>query len=256
MDLAPALQFYPVKPSMKLLRVFEVMSMKRHKQVLLMGILALTLVGCGGNAYYEAANEPGPIVNIPIPIPTYPGVTGGTGVTSLLPPLAYSFSLTRDTAFTTVVNTDNQLKVRIRPDSAGKIGGNPGNFNGTYGCISYVVEVMGQAVRTAVLNVGGGANCVGAPTEQVIDFSSRLSPGHGPVTIKVSAAKYDFYLAGCLRSPYTYGVYYDPYYQWSLVQSSCYNLYYQHTIYDARPTVNAYHTVAGSIEVQVNGTSL
>lgn len=145
------------------------------------------------------------------------GGSGGTSTTStdsgtdnFNPAYTYSFSLTgpggaNSSTTLPAVDTDRMLKVRVKPGAAGVLS-LPGNqysgFSAPYYCISYLITVLNQSVRTKTLALNGGSiACPNAPESDTIDFSSRLTSSHGAITIKVSAALYDFKYMLCLWNP-------------------------------------------------------
>lgn len=209
---------------------------------------AFLVAGCG-----SSVSEPAPTTTTtsaqtsatnststsPAPLPT-------TSTNNLLPPVQESFTVTgsggTNPTYSVTVDTDNLLQVQITAGAATNV--IPGsNFSANYGCVTYNVTALGQTVTTNTLGVNGGNSiCPNAPSSQTIDFSSRLTPGHGAVAITVSASGYDFYCQGCLMDPALYDAYpYGPY--------SC-------SMYCPLHTVFKNHGVTGTISVQVNGTSL
>lgn len=211
-------------------------------------LTVMTLTACGGQAYREAdtVNDiAGSVIGGTTGGSSGGGVVGVTG-TNLLPPIRANFTLTgasgTSPSHSVTVTTDNILKIRINSGSASQLAV-PGysNFSAQYNCITYIVNVLGQDTQTQTLSVNGG-NCSGAEDSQVIDLSNRLTPGHGSVTITVRAGSYDFYCTSCLSQPWLYNAYpYGPY--------SC-------SYYCPLKTVYKTHTVTGSLDIQVNGTSL
>jgi len=214
------------------------------------------LVGCGGESkreYVNASNIGGGSVGGtggtgtctgPYCSPsTYPTPTPTTTSTGGLPPLTYTFSLTgpggsQDTYTTPSITTDSILKVRVTAGPAGQLsaaGVAYSNFSSTYNCISYTVGAIGQTADTGALNVGYqySALCPNAQSSAVLDFSGRLTPGHGAVKVQVSSARYDFY-CNLLMQGWVYGTY----------QMFC----PLHTVYKN-------HTITGSLSIQVNGTT-
>jgi hypothetical protein len=232
--------------------------MKNWKPKLSLPVLLLAAVAslssCGREAF-----RPGNVGQLPAPLPPGPGVpypipsgypTPNPTITSVPtdPPITYTFSITGSggvtpTFTTPSVDTDSVLKIRVRSGIAGPISVPGSNFTANYGCITYNVTVLGRTVQVGPLAVNGGSvACQGASDNQVINFSDRLSPGHNVVTVQVSNPKYDFYYIGCISYPWLYNAY--PYGNYSC------NLYY--------PLYNVYknHTVTGSLDIQVNGTTL
>ncbi len=209
----------------------------------------LLLSACGQQTTREIIQQPlsvpGPVVQV-TPTPT-PSATA-----TPTPPFdsAYTFSFsvtgangTAPTYTTGAINTDNILVVRINAGPAGQLSvpGFYSNFTANYNCVSYNVTVGGRTVTTQTLAPQGSNSsytasnqCPGAPSSQVINFSDRLSPGHGNMFVQVSNARYDFYC--------------ELYFQGML--SGQYNMYCPlRTVYQT-------HTVTGSLDIQVNGTSL
>ena len=208
-------------------------------------LFATFTTGCGGRA--------NPVSKEPQANPGVPGgVTGGgtttpppsTGGGSILgdgaPPITYTFSLAGPTDSKTLptFQTDSLLKVRVKPGPAGTINVPNSAFSANYFCINYVVSALGYDVRSKTVQINGGWDCPQAETSDTIDFSSRLTPGHGPITLKVSAARYDFKYVACTQFPYLFNA-----------QMFGCGLYY--------PTVPIYttHVVTGDLEVFVNGTA-
>lgn len=193
-------------------------------------IVAALLSGCGGHPYYEAdtaGNIPGSSTG-----GNNNGGNSGGGTTdpNLLPAYTQSFSFTGAQSFSTTVNTDNTLKIRIKAR-----GTTSNNYAAHYNCVAYTVTVLGQTVTTSVLAAdGGGAACPNAPTQQEIDFSSRLTPGHGTVTVTISAAGTDAFYQQCVMNPWLYG--------------PCQSYYPIRAVYST-------HVVAGAVDIGVNGTS-
>ena len=165
--------------------------------------------------------------------------SSSSGGTTLDPALSYSFSLDGTggnvTSYQTpTFNTDTILKVRITGGPAGPITVPNSNFSMNYYCVGYTVTVLGQTVATKPLAVNGGNPSLCPDTQQVIDFSSRLIPGHGPVSISVTAPRYDYYCE----------------LYWNGMISGTPQMYCPlHTVYKT-------HTVTGQLDVQVNGTTL
>lgn len=169
-----------------------------------------------------------------------------------LPAITESFTVSGASgttpSYTTTVDTDNVLRVKVTAEAAGQVTDPTYGFSGTYSCVSYKVTVLGSTQTTKLLAVGSntdllaGYNCPGAAGSQILDFSSRLTPGHGTITIKVEASTYDFYCRGCESSPWLYNAYpYGPY--------SC-------SLYCPSRPVYKTHSVTGTLSIQVNGTHL
>lgn len=109
-------------------------------------------------------------------------------------------------------------------------------FSANYGCVNFKITVEGQTVVTNTLSTGLGSDsdCSGAATSQTIDFSSRMTTGHGPVTVTVTSNDYDFDCMSCRTYPWLYGYYCNNYCPMDLVYKN--------------------HTVNGTLSIQVNGT--
>jgi hypothetical protein len=221
--------------------------------------LAVVAAGCGGQAY--RAGEDGNDSRAPSSqggglFPGSPGSgTGGTGGTGdPIPPGTPDFtptltdssyitgaSGTRPSYTTGTINTDSIIKVRITAGPAGQVSipsGTYSNYSASYYCVKYNVTVLGQTVTTNALSVnGGGALCPQAADNQVIDFSSRLIPGHGPVTVRVSSARYDYYCQLLMMG------YISPYYWQTYCSTSLYPLYQT-------------HTATFTLDIQTNGAPL
>jgi hypothetical protein len=217
--------------------------------------LALGTTGCGGHTTATSAINPTTVT----PTDCYtngtclpPGTGSGTGGSGGIGPdptpdefanaTQLNFTLNgtnsgNETYTSAPFDTDNLLKVRIvgLPGGPNSGVGNT-NFTANYLCVGYTVSVLGQAVDTKPLAVNGGVigMCQNGGS-QVIDFSSRLSPGHGPITITVSKPRYDWY---CML--YTY-------YPWLMGGTA--------TMYCPLHPVYQYHTINGEIQVETNGTN-
>lgn len=232
--------------------------MKTHfhyKSLITVAVLAMGLGACGGTPYKEAAtagNIPGTSMG-GTPSDNTTGSNGGTtsgssGDTSnFLPAYQESFSINGQggvtPSYSTTVNTDDTLKVKITAGSAGNnaVPGMYTNASAPYQCVQYNVTVLGKTAATGRLSVSGNSPlCPGAPSSAVIDFSARLTPGHGPVTITVEATEYDFYCLQCYANPSLYTTY----------------GYYSCNMYCPMHSVYKNHTVTGTMAIQVNGTTL
>lgn len=229
----------------------------KHGFTAFAALSAMLLTSCGGTSYKEPSsgstqaqssyNSGGSTSS---GTTTGTGTTGSTGSTgsstNAYPAITTSFSLTGSggtaPTYSFTVSTDNLLRVRVNAGASTNV--IPGsNFSATYECVTYNVTAMGQTLSTGTLSVSGGnAICPNAPTSKTLDFSSRLTSGHQSVTITVQATGYDFYCQSCLTYPWLFNAYPYGYY-------SC-NMYCPlHTIYKN-------HGVTGSMDIQVNGTSL
>ncbi|MEK6577837.1 MAG: hypothetical protein AABZ55_01305 [Bdellovibrionota bacterium] len=220
--------------------------------------LTLTLItmgvftSCGRASREDVLPIPAPIY--PGPVPTYPVPTPTPSPTDgFLPAITFSFSMTgtngtTPTFATPSMNTDSILKVKVTAGPAQLNTGGSG-FQGTYSCLAVNVTAIGQTVSTVNLATAGAGStattsqCPGAPHSQIIDFSNRLTPGHGPVSISVSAARYDYYC----NEFWIYYMYYGPY---GSPYGSNPGLYCpMHVVYQN-------HVISGNLDIQVNGTSL
>jgi hypothetical protein len=220
-------------------------------------ILTLTALAtaCGSHTVTYDSTSNGSSTNptptaTPTPTVTVTVSPSPTPTENLLPPITESFTVTGASgitpSFTTTVDTDDVLRIKITAGTADKVSMPGYNFQAQYDCVKYTIEVMGHTVTTNVLAVdngnGGGYpapwGCYGASSSQVIDFSSRLSPGHGPVTVTVKAEGTNFYCKWCQSQ--------TPYYYWA---NQC---AYACPLYNVYKT----HTVKGDLAIQVNGTSL
>jgi hypothetical protein len=222
---------------------------------IVIALLATSLVACGGSSYRSTRQGSSDLGGS-----GGGGSTGGTtapGGTStdtpdegFMPSYSFAFNLTgtggtQPTWTSGEINTDNILKIRINPGAAGNLSLPSGsavpysNFSATYGCVSYQITVNGRSVRTVTLSVNGTGTswmCPQAPDSQVIDFSDR-GPFFGPVKVQVTQARYDYYCQLLVMG------YINPYYSGTYCSAQGYPVYKN-------------HTVTGSIDVQVNGSSL
>jgi len=227
--------------------------LKLNKKVLIALTLTASLTACGrssigsGDGTNTGAG-------------TIPGAVSGGGDGSILsdagfiPKASYSFAIAGQSSaqipqsftqggqtYTNGISTDSILKIRVTAGAAGNNvvpATNPyyhagTNFTATYGCISYVVTVGGQQVRSQTLAVPGAYNynCPNAPQSQVIDFSSQLTRGHGPMFVTVSSVLDDYY---CQQLGNSYNNLFCP----------------LHPVYDSN---YGKHSISGTIEVETNG---
>ncbi len=256
-NLAPALQISLPSRS----RIMFNRNLKFSLSAL--GLLAF-LNSCGGSSNTVTPQLPGtnlgpyPTVTVtPYPNPTYTGAypnpyptpTVTSSPTSGTSTLTYPFTLggtgsTTQTYTSPSITTDTRLRVKviggpatnIQIETPGRYNGAYSNYSASYSCITYKVTVAGQSTTTSMIRVGenGTGLCANNPGEQVLDFSNRLQPGHGPVSITVSEPKYDYYCKLWL-SGWIYGSYSN---------------------YCPLFTVYKNHRVTGSLEVEINGSSL
>jgi hypothetical protein len=241
---------------------------KSQAQVALFAaLLAATVSACGGSSAQNSIDPPIGGTGGGTSGGTSGGITGGTtggttggstGGTTGAPfdaAASFSFTVTGGTRpesvyETPTIHTDTKLRVRVNSGSAGQVrplDGSYSNYNASYNCVSYTLEIGGRTFQTNYLNAPGStADCgtSGKPTSQILDLSSFLTPGLGGFSIKVRALHYDAYYQGCLWDPYRYGV--NPFqFSW---QQSCKSMYFQRSVYQT-------HTVTGSIEVEVNSSA-
>jgi hypothetical protein len=215
---------------------------------------AILLTSCGATTYKEISSGSATAAQTSTPTgsTTNTGTTGSTGSTgsttdtSTYPAITTQFTLTgsggTSPSYSYTVTTDNLLKVKVTTGAATNV--IPGsNFSATYECVSYNVTVLGQTLSTGTLSVSGGNSiCPNAPTSKTLDFSSRLTSGHGSVTVTIVPTGYDFYCQSCLTYPWMFNAY--PY------------GYYSCSMYCPLKTVYKNHGVTGTLAIQVNGTSL
>ena len=221
------------------------------ENAVLLTLLLATLSACGGEAYREPdvdSDDDGSTAQSSSSSSPAASSSSGTVDTSdpENPVYTYSFSLTGSggtapTYTSTSISTDNTLRVRVIPGQAGSLStseGTDSNFSATYYCASYTVTVLGHSLTTQPLKInGGGAICANAAESEILDFSDRMTSGHGDVTVGISAPRYDYYCQ----------LLYNGYINWGY-----YSTYCSQSLYP----VYKNHTVTGSIEVEVNGTSL
>lgn len=247
----------------------------------LSALLVIASSGCGGAPNREITPTPpvtvpvpGPVAPVPAPVPGPVTNNANTDVhqdsnVPFVPAQTYDFEISGAgnegsvaTSYTSpTFNTDNLLRVRIQAGPAGNLSlpnGAYSNGAGTYTCISYTLEVLGQSVMTIPLSAdprgcdprifNDPSNPMGyqqaqnsryLDNSQTLDFSRRLGSGHGSVSIRVTGARTDykcqlflngyFFYAG---NPVTYGM--------------------------VCPMTAVYknHVVSGKLEIQTNGTSI
>ncbi len=230
------------------------MSTLINKNYVAFGLLALALTGCGGRSTVESAI--GPTNTTPTtPYPPYTptsgsgsgsGSSGSSSGTEWDNAIKLSFSLNgansgNETYTSAPITTDNLLKVRVSalPGGQNVVPGQTTGYQANYYCAGYTVKALGQAVDTNALSVypGGVQGLCQNGQSQVIDFSGRLTPGHGDIVIEVTKPRYDWY---CM-------LWFDPYYR-SLMGGT-------YAMFCPLRNVYQYHTVQGSIEILTNGAS-
>lgn len=210
--------------------------------------VSLFLVSCGSRPATSTTfnTDNGQILTGPTYTPTSdpsptPTVTS-VPTQELLPPITSNFTVSgasgTSPSYKISVDTDDLLRVKVTAGPAGKVTGDKYGFYAVYDCVQYTVTVAGQSVTTQTLSVNPSNVCPGAPSSQTIDFSSRLTSGHGSIEIKVTATGYDFYCKDCwAKTPaaYAYG--------------SC-------SYYCPLRGLYSTHTATGQLSIQVNGTSI
>jgi len=210
-------------------------------------LIATAVSGCGQTAYHEIPEDEWDVGSDDGSYTPPGGSNPGTGGT--VPALSYSFTITGSGGTTpsrtfSGIRTDSILRVKVRAQPAGNLSlstGSYSNYNGSYGCVAYQITVGGRTVTTQPLKIPGSfspvSSCQNAPSEQVIDFSDRITSN---VQITVSNPRYDYYcnlyMSGAMGYAYPYG---------SLYQTYCSAGLY---------TVYRNHTVNGDLEVFVNGS--
>lgn len=169
-----------------------------NKKVITIGLITLGLSGCGGQAYRDA--EDNGVSNISSNNTGTNFVSSGTSdstePTSSLPPELWDFSIWGSNDYTVPdgVTTDTILKIKVKAGPAGKICDSATHCtNGVaaYNWARYTVTVNGVSRKTDWLSSTGSGT-----TEQTIDFSDRLSTGHGLINVSVTKVETD---AGCYR---------------------------------------------------------
>jgi hypothetical protein len=210
--------------------------------------LAATLTACGSSSYTtgttSAATTPAAAAT---GTPFTTTTTGSTTATNQLPSIDESFTLagTRGgsggaSSATYTVSTDNLLQVTVTAGTAGSLTVPGYGFSAQYECVTYNITVLGQTVTTNALSATAGEeytpDCPGAANSQMIDFSSRLTTGHGAVQVTVASNTYDFDCISC-NEYYAYGIY--PY--------GCAN-------YCPMDLVFKNHTVTGTLSIAINGS--
>jgi hypothetical protein len=121
--------------------------------------------------------------------------------TNNLPPIDYDFQNQGSTGNTVIsgIATDDLLKVDV---SLGQPTTIPGTgYTAMYSCARIKVTVSGQSQTVFLTNLGvdiTSANgfssqnpCFGAVSSASLDFSSRCTLGHGPMSITVTNVSYD-----------------------------------------------------------------
>ena len=98
------------------------------------------------------------------------------------------------TTYTTpTFSTDSTLIVQVTGNGGGTVTIPNENFSMNYYCVGFNITVLGETRSTGPIGVNGG-NESECPNSYVnLDFSSRLTAGHGPITVEVSNPEYDYY---------------------------------------------------------------
>jgi hypothetical protein len=89
------------------------------------------------------------------------------------------------------IYTDDLLEIEVTGLSASAVSGS--GYSAVYSCVRVQVEVEGETQTAFVTNTGadGTGVCAGAVARQTLDFSHRMSSGHGEVEITITDAEYD-----------------------------------------------------------------
>lgn len=124
---------------------------------------------------------------------TYSSSANNTGGGTTAPAYTFDFSNQGPQGkFTaTQIDTDNLLQVTVTLGQPTTIPGT--GYTAEYSCAQFMVTVLGQSQTVFLSNTGspGYGYCNGAQTSQMVDFSSRLTTGHGPVSVTVTNVSYD-----------------------------------------------------------------
>lgn len=124
---------------------------------------------------------------------TYNASSPSTGGGSNTPAYTFNFSNQGPTGTYTAnnIDTDNLLQVSVTLGQPTTIPGT--GYTAEYSCAQFLVTVLGQSQTVFLSNTGspGYGYCNGAQVSQMVDFSSRLTSGHGPVTVTIENVSYD-----------------------------------------------------------------
>lgn len=246
---------------------------------------------CGGKAYRDASTSAAGTT-----ITTTGGTTPTTGTTTtgtttdttpITASAAFSFSLTGNGGTSPIsrngpIKTDNMLKVQVTAEDMGQLAvpGVSSNLTAGYSCVTYTVTLytmlnnvlsrLSDNVQTTKLSPsGGGKFCASAPKSQVLDFSPRITAGHGDLYVQISNPEYDFYCQqwDSCQTIINYGPVYGPMVAGMWYQS-CVNFYpySSQSLYCGGTdstgktrglrAVYKNHTIKGDLDVQTNGTTL
>lgn len=181
-----------------------------------LGLLSLSaiIVGCGSTAYREGVDNTGGASTGPGTAPVTPttgagtGTSGGTTTTTntqvATANFSYTFQLTGGQATTMTSSATNPVPMRVSTDTLLRVkvrAGNPVTFQTAgwavgFNCQRFTVTVEGQSLEAFVLRQGytptvASDPCFSAESVATLDFSGRLSPGHGAITLEASGAQYD-----------------------------------------------------------------
>ncbi len=163
----------------------------------------------GGGTYYPGSNAGNTTGN------TGPGTGSGSPINPV-PSYSYDYVLTGNTGVATVrgILTDSVLRVQFNPGvpqfGYRADGVTLSGYTIGLNCYRVNVTVLGKTLTAFVSTTGsaGVGYCAGAATSHTLDFSDRLTPGHGPVEVRVSNAQYDNcrgygnpYQGGCILQP-------------------------------------------------------
>lgn len=217
-------------------------SFKKTQAMTILAVGALALQACGGAPYSEISSIGGSSTTSTGSGSTSTGTGSGTPSTgggttpapsdpNLLPPISHAFSNqgVTSTSISDIV-TDNKLAVTVKLGQPSNIP-NTG-YTAAYRCARINVTVANQTQTVFVSNTGADITesydpCSGAKKSQTVDFSSRLTTGHGAMSVAIQNVAYD----NCRLYGNVYG-------------SGCF-----------LTTVYSTHVINGTIDVHVNGTN-
>jgi hypothetical protein len=148
------------------------------------------------------------------------------------------------------IQADSILKVAVVASSPGISSGN--GYQAQFDCVKFSVKV-GNSTQTAFLtttNRDGTGVCQGARAKVTLDFSSQLTPGHGPMSIEVS----DPYFDNCYNNnSFPNGTGFAFYNQGYATGYSYYGPYSFMYVCNMNQ-VPAYLSISGNLSVHTNGT--
>jgi hypothetical protein len=112
--------------------------------------------------------------------------------------------------------------------------------------------VIGSRSTSILRATAGDASCTGSVDDETIDFSSSLTPGHGPLKIVVTNGGHDYFCQlyyGCINNPWLLG------YDYVGLACNTFMSAGQGAYCPTRPA-NTNDTMNGTVDVQINGTGL